>query len=131
MRESFDFPVAAYHFRLNFATGDVPFGFQTRACEDSSRIYDGCCEVDHRFEAAIGFARAHGDTLELFELAEEVLDEMPPFIDLCVDLAWHGSAGMLRNNDLGAALIEVSDDGIAIKGLVGKQRTEPNAIDKR
>jgi len=34
--------------------------------------------MDHRLEALIGFVDAPGDTLELLELAEEVLDQMAP-----------------------------------------------------
>ena len=41
--------------------------------------------MDHGGEALIGFVGAHGDTFELLELAEEVLDQMTPFVHLVVD----------------------------------------------
>ena len=41
--------------------------------------------MDHGGEALIGFVGAHGDAFELLELAEEVLDQMAPFVDLGVD----------------------------------------------
>jgi hypothetical protein len=36
--------------------------------------------MDHGLEALIGFVGAHGDTLELLELAEEVFDQVTPFV---------------------------------------------------
>ena len=36
--------------------------------------------MDHGGEALIRLVGAHGDALELLELAEEVFDEMPPFV---------------------------------------------------
>jgi len=41
--------------------------------------------MDGGAEAGICFVSAHGDPLELFELAEEILDEMAPFVDFEVD----------------------------------------------
>ncbi len=41
--------------------------------------------MDHGGEALIGLIGAHGNAFELLELAEEVLDEMPPFVHLLVD----------------------------------------------
>jgi hypothetical protein len=34
---------------------------------------EGRAELDHRLEAGIGLLAAHGDALELFEFAEEIL----------------------------------------------------------
>ena len=72
----------------------------TRGCGDSSRVDDGCCEIDHGGKALVGFAGAHGYAFELFEFAEEVFDEMAPFVHLGIDLELLGAAGMLRNDDL-------------------------------
>jgi hypothetical protein len=44
--------------------------------------------MDHGGEALIGFVGAYGDAFELFELAEEGLDEVAPFVYLGVD--WEG-----------------------------------------
>jgi hypothetical protein len=41
--------------------------------------------MDHGGEALIGLVGSHGDAFEFFELAEEVFDEMPPFVHLLVD----------------------------------------------
>src|ERR1700693_3693176 len=87
--------------------------------------------MDHRLEALVGFVGAHGDTLELLELAEEVLDQMTPFVHLGVDLERGGAAQMLRDHDLGAALVEVGDDVVAVEGLVSDQGAELDALDQR
>ena len=57
----------------------------SRACWDSSRVYHGCAQVDHCGEALIGLVGAQRDAFELLELAEEVLDQVTPFVDLFVD----------------------------------------------
>jgi len=88
-------------------------------------------EMDHSLEALIGLVGAHGNTLELLELAEEVLDQMAPFVHFGVDLERGGTARMLRDHDLGAALVEVGNDLVAVKGRVGDQGAELKAIDQR
>ncbi len=87
--------------------------------------------MDHGLKALVGFVCAHGDTLELLELAEEVLDQMTPFVHLGVDLERRGAARMLRDHDLSAALVEIGDDVVAVEGLVGDQGAERDALDQR
>ena len=92
---------------------------------------NGGAEMDHGGEACVGFVAAQGDALELFQLAEEVLDQMAPFVDLLVDgerclAPWH-----LRDDDLGAALIQLVDDPVRIEGLVADQAFELDVLDQR
>src|SRR6202790_1994611 len=87
--------------------------------------------MDLGLEALVGFVGAHGDALELLELAEEVLDQMTPFVHLGVDLERGGAARMLRDHNLGAALVEGGDDVVAVEGLVSDQGTELDALDQR
>ena len=82
-------------------------------------------------EAGIGFIGPHGDTFEFFELAEEVFDEMSPFIDFEIDGDRLGSTRVLGDDDLGTALVEFGDDGIAVEGLVRDQSTEIDVLDER
>ena len=49
--------------------------------------------MDHGREALIGFVGAHGDAVELLELAEEVLDQMAPLVHLGVDRQRCGAPG--------------------------------------
>jgi hypothetical protein len=51
--------------------------------------------MDHRCEAAIRLVAAHCNSLELLELAKEVLDQVAPFVDLQVNLQWRSPAGHL------------------------------------
>ena len=67
---------------------------------------DGGGEMDHRCEALIGFVAAHGDALELFEFAEEILDQMTPFVHFQVDLERLASPRMLGDDDFRAALVQ-------------------------
>nr|WP_066793531.1 hypothetical protein [Sphingomonas soli] len=69
----------------------------------------------------IGFVCTHGDAFELLELAEEVLDEVAPFVDLGVDLELLRAARMLGDDDLGPAAVEFGDERVAVEGLVGDQ----------
>lgn len=52
--------------------------------------------MNYGFEAEVGFVGAHRDALELLELAEEVLDQMTPFVHLGIE-----------RNRLGAALMQL------------------------
>ena len=71
-------------------------------------------------EALVSFVGAHGDAFELFEFAEEVFDQMTPFVHFFVDCKGKGAPRMLGDDDLGAAFVEVSDDNVAVEGLVGE-----------
>jgi len=86
--------------------------------------------MDHVGEALIGFVGAHRDTFEFLELAEEVLDEMPPlYISLSMARVFC-AARRLGDNDLGTARVEIGDDGVAARRLVGDQRVEDQSLDE-
>jgi hypothetical protein len=91
---------------------------------------DGCAEIDHGREAAVGFVGAYGDALELFEFAEEVLDEMAPFVHLEIDIEGFASPWMLGDDGFRAAHIEVLDDAVGVEGLVGNQGVKLQAFDE-
>src|SRR4029077_7207588 len=81
-------------------------------------------------EALVGFVGSHGDAFKLFEFAEEILDQMTPFVHLVVDRKRLGSPRMLGDDDLGAALVEIGDDGVAVESLVGDQGVKGEAVDE-
>ncbi len=87
--------------------------------------------MDDGTEAGVGFVGAHGDAFELLEFAEEVLDEMAPLVDFGVDCLGLRPALVLGDDDLGTALVEISDDGVAVEGLVGDEGLEAQAVDER
>jgi hypothetical protein len=82
-------------------------------------------------EALIGFVRAHCDAFEFLELAEEIFDQVTPLVDLGVDRQRCGAPWMLRDDDLGAALVEIGNDGIAIEGFVGDEAGKGETVDER
>jgi hypothetical protein len=87
--------------------------------------------MDDGFEALIGFVGTHGDAFELLELAEEVFDQMTPFVHLGIERQLLGSAWMLGDDDLGTAGIQIGNDGVAVEGFVGDQRAEIDAVEER
>jgi len=102
-----------------------------RVCWDSPGVYHGGDQMDHGGEALIGLVGAHGDAFELLELSKEVLDQVPPFVHLLVDGERLCATRMLGNNDLGAARVELGDNGVAVERLVGDQRVEGQSLDER
>jgi hypothetical protein len=86
--------------------------------------------VDHGGEALIGFVAAHGHSLELLQLAKEVLDQMALLVDVLVNFARPLAPGHLRDADLGAALVQLLDDPVGVKRLVGDQALERDALDQ-
>ena len=85
--------------------------------------------MDHGCEALVGFVSAHGDAFELLQLAEEVLDEVTPLVDVEVDPQRRNASWVLRDDDLGAALVQVGDDSVAVEGFVGDQAAEIAAVE--
>src|ERR1700682_6348187 len=90
----------------------------TRVWWDSSGVYHRCGEMDHGGDALIGLVGAHSDAFELLELAEEVFDEMPPFVHLLVDGERLCATRMLGDDDLGAARVEFCDNGVTAERIV-------------
>lgn len=87
--------------------------------------------MDHGGEALIGFVGAERNAFELLEFAEEVFDQMPPFVHLLVNGKRFCPARMLGDDDFGAARVEIGDDGVAVERLVGDQRAESGALKER
>jgi len=57
--------------------------------------------VDHGGKAGVGFVSSHGHSLELLQLTEEVLDQVPPFINVQVDVERCFALGALRKYSSG------------------------------
>jgi hypothetical protein len=87
--------------------------------------------MDHGGETVIGFVASQGYSLKIFEFAEEIFDQVPPFVDFFVDLKGAGPSGMLRNNDFGASFVEVFNDPVRIESLIGNQPLKVDAFDER
>src|SRR5712664_2040150 len=70
---------------------------------------DGGGEVDHRFETAVCLVASHCYAFEFFQFAEEILDQVAPFVNVRVDVERLGAPGMLRDYDLRLAFVHVFD----------------------
>ena len=92
---------------------------------------DGCSEVDHRFETAVCLVASHCYAFEFLQLAEEILDQVTPFVNVLVDVERLGAPGMLRDDDLRLAFVHVFDDPVGIKSLVRDQTAEFDVLDQR
>ena len=91
---------------------------------------DGGCEIDHRLEAAVCLVASHSYALEFLQLAEEVLDQVAPFVNVLVDIERLSAPLMLRDYDLGPAVVHVFDDPVGIKSFVGDQAAEFDILDQ-
>jgi hypothetical protein len=86
--------------------------------------------MDDGGEALIGLVGAHGDAFEFLEIAEEVLDQVAPFVDLGIDRQGRDAPWMLQDHDLGPARVEVGDDDVAVERLVRNQAAKGETVDK-
>ena len=91
---------------------------------------DGGSEVDHGLETAVCLVGSHCDAFEFLQLAEEILDEVAPFVDVLVDIERLGAPWMLRDDDLRLAFVHVFDDPVGIKSLVSDQAAEFYILDQ-
>jgi hypothetical protein len=87
--------------------------------------------VDCCGEACVGFVVSCGDAAERFDLAEEVLNQMAPFVHLGVMGNRDGAVGLGRNDGNRATLGDQGADGVAVEGFVGQQGGELYAIQHR
>ena len=87
--------------------------------------------MDHGGEALIGFVGAQRDTLELLELAKEVLDQVTPFVHVGIEGQRLRASWMLGDDGLGAALVQVRDNVIAVERRVTDQRPKGDPVDER
>jgi hypothetical protein len=94
-----------------------------RVCWGSSGGYRGRGQVDHGGKALVCLAGVHGNAFEHLDLAEEVFDEMPPFVHLLVEDEGFARRGCWEMTTL-APRVEFGDKGVAVERLVGDQRVE-------
>jgi hypothetical protein len=80
------------------------------------------CEVNAGQEVPGKFVVSGCDRPELFELGEEILDEMARLIEFLVELARQASVGFRWDDHAFARFLERFDDAfVRVVGLVGDQ----------
>jgi hypothetical protein len=60
---------------------------------------DSGCEVDHRLETAVCLVASHRYAFDFLQFAEEIFNQVTPFVNVLVDVKRLGAPGMLRDND--------------------------------
>lgn len=75
----------------------------------------------------VGFVRAEGEALELFEFAEVIFDQVTPLVHFLINIEGLSPLRPLRNHDLCAACVQVIDNPVTVIGLVGEQGPELDA----
>jgi hypothetical protein len=68
---------------------------------------------------------------ELFEALQEVLDQVAPFVDLGVVGDGRFAIGLGRDDGGGAPIVQDGAQGVVVEGLVGDERAERDADEKR
>ena len=68
---------------------------------------------------------------EFFNLCEEILDQMPPFVGVFIVLAQELSVRFWRDDSTGTPRIEFCEKPIGIERLVSQESIEGDAIDER
>lgn len=92
---------------------------------------DDCSsEIDHGLETGVCLVTSHCYAFEFLQLAEEVFDQVAPFVEVLVDIERLCTPLMLRDDDLGPAFVQVFDDPVGIKSLVGDQAAEFDILDQ-
>ena len=75
-------------------------------------------------EAGVGFVGAQRNPTEVFQVTEEILDKMPPFVHFLIDLEGFLALRPLGYADRRSALVHLVDDPIAVESFVGQERIE-------
>src|SRR3954468_6329547 len=87
--------------------------------------------MDHRREARVGFVVTSGDAAELLDLAEEVLDQMPPLVHLEVAGDGGDPIGFGWDHGNRAPVVQLGAEPVAVEGFVRQQGGEVEIRQKR
>ena len=82
-------------------------------------------------QSSCRFFVSRGDAPELLEIAEEILDEMAPFVHREVARDRAHPIGLGWNDGHGASAVQFGADPVDVEGLVGQQGLEVDTLDQR
>ncbi len=86
--------------------------------------------MDHGGKAGVGLVWPHGDTAEILQITEEILNQMPPLVHYLVNLQWFFPLWALRNADHRTAFIHLVDDPVGIKSFIRQEGVEGEPPDQ-
>src|SRR5262245_42765835 len=102
-----------------------------KACLQSLAGEDSGDEIDEGCKASIGLFVAGCDASECLEPAEEVFDEVTPFVHFGVMRDRPKPIGFGRDDRCRAALIEIGANPVVVEGLVADEGLEIQTGDQR
>jgi len=106
-------------------------GSCSRVCRHSSESKQRADEIDGSGEAGIGFVVTGGDTAELLDPLEEVLDQVSPLIHFCVVGNRRCAIRLGWDHSNSAPLVEYCAQGVVVESFVGDESLEIDARDQR
>src|SRR5271166_821620 len=101
------------------------------ACRHSFEGEECGNEVDRGSVAGIGLIVPSGDSAELLDPLEGVLDQVTPLVHLGVVKDRRFAIRLRRDDGDGASFIQYGSQGVVVEGLVGDESVEIDARDQR
>jgi hypothetical protein len=94
----------------------------TKACLQSAGCEEDRDEIEESGKTSIGLFVAGCDASECLETAEEVLDQMAPFVHFGIMRDAPGPVGLGRDDRCGPAVIQIGTQPVVVEGLVADER---------
>src|SRR5258706_3011358 len=101
--------------------GDVDASVCFKACLQSPAGKEKRDQTKESSKAGIGLFVASCDASECLEMAEEVFDQMAPFVHFCIVRDALGPVGLGGNDRDCAAFVQVGTQPVVVEGLVADQ----------
>src|ERR1700736_2435740 len=87
-------------------------------------------EIEESSKTSIGLFVACCDASEWLKMAEEVLDQMAPFVHFVIMRDAPGAVGLGRDARCGPAFIEVGTQPVVVEGFVADERRKSRPVIK-
>src|SRR6202022_4026257 len=104
----------------NMNCGSTP-SICTKACLQSPAGKEKRDQTNESSKAGIGLFVASCDASESLEMAEEVFDQMAPFVHFCIVRDALGPVGLGGNDRDCAAFVQVGTQPVVVEGFVADQ----------
>src|SRR6266852_5524027 len=99
-----------------------------KACLQSPAGKEKRDQTKESSNAGIGLFVTSCDASECLEMAEEVFDQMAPFVHFCIVRDALGPVGLGGNDRDCAAFVQVGTQPVVVEGLVGDQGLDTDAV---
>ena len=103
----------------------------TKVCLQLPDCEESRDEIEEPGKTSVGFFIAGCNPPECLEMAEEVLDQMAPFVHFGIMRDSAGPVGLGRDDRCSAAFIEVGAQPVVVESLVADERLKIETGDQR